>query len=100
MLHENRAAIALLVCAATLPAQQWTEAAVVEKFLDQNPISRESRARVAIADAEVRTRSAYANPTVSFSHEGAGRTDFYQASQALPLTGRLPLIRQAGLSQG
>lgn len=100
MLHENRAAIALLVCAYALPAQQWTEAAIIEKFLDQNPISRESRARVAIAEAEVRTRSAYSNPTISFSHEGAGRTDFYQASQALPLSGRLPLIRQAGVSQG
>ncbi len=100
MLHENRSAIALLLCASALPAQQWTEAAIVEKFLDQNPISREARARVAIAEAEVRTRSAYSNPTISFSHEGAGRTDFYQASQALPITGRLPFIRQAGLSQG
>jgi cobalt-zinc-cadmium efflux system outer membrane protein len=80
-------------------AQQWTESSVVAKFLEQSPIVRESRARVAIAEAETRGRSAYANPTVSLSHEGAGRTDFFQASQALALTGRIGLVKQAGLAQ-
>jgi outer membrane protein, heavy metal efflux system len=80
-------------------AQQWTESSVVEKFLEQSPIVRETRARVAVAEAETRGRSAYANPTVSLSHEGAGRTEFFQASQALPLTGRIGLVKQAGLAQ-
>ena len=92
------AATALLMIA--LPpissAQEWTEAAVVQKFLDQSPQAREARARLAIAQADARVRSLYANPSVNFSHEGAGRADFFQAEQILPITGRLKLLRQAG----
>ena len=100
MCPKSIAAIVIAMSALTLSAQQWTEAAVLEKFLEQNPIVRESRARVAIVEAETRSRSAYSNPTISFSREGAGRTEFYQASQALPVTGRQGLIRQAGVIQG
>lgn len=95
----NRAAtLALLVAGAAGAgsAQEWTEAVVVQKFLDQNPQTREARARVAIAEADARGRALYANPRVNFSHEGAGRTEFFQAEQILPITGRLKLLRQAG----
>lgn len=88
------------LCAANALAQEaWTEAAVVRRFLEQNPLARETRARVAIGEAETRGRTLYANPTVSVSREGAGRTEFYQASQALPLSGRFPLLREAGAQQ-
>lgn len=94
-----RASALALGVALALPGQDWTEADVVNRFLSQNPITRQARARMAISEAEYRTRTLYANPTVSFSHEGAGRTEFYQASQLLPLSGRFPLLRQAGALQ-
>jgi outer membrane protein, heavy metal efflux system len=99
MLLPNRAATPVLLIAAfagLCPAQEWTEAAVVQKFLDQSPQAREIRARVAIAEAETRGRSLYPNPSVNYSREGAGRTEFFQAEQILPVSGRLNLLRQAG----
>lgn len=95
----NRAATLALLAAAVAgsgSAQEWTEAAVVQRFLDQSPQAREARARVAIAESETRSRTLYANPSVNYSREGAGRTEFFQAEQTLPVTGRLKLLRQAG----
>ena len=97
----NYAATSVLFMASfagLCPAQEWTESSVVQKFLDQSPQARETRARVAIAEAESRGRSLYANPSVSYTREGAGFTEFFQAAQTLPVTGRLQLLRQAGSS--
>jgi cobalt-zinc-cadmium efflux system outer membrane protein len=95
----SRAATSLL-CVAALSglcsAQEWTETSVVQKFLEQSPYAREARARVAVAQAEAKGRSLYANPSFSYSREGAGLTEFFQAEQAIPINGRLKLLRQAG----
>ncbi len=101
MALPNRAATSVLFVAALSglsPAQEWTEASVVQKFLDQSPQAREARARVAVVEAEARGRSLYPNPSVNYSREGAGFTEFFQAEQTLPITGRLKLLRQAGSS--
>jgi len=94
------ATLAVLVGAAALnsPAQEWTEAAIIESFLAQSPRAREARANVAIAEAEARGRTLFSNPSVNYSREGAGFTEFFQAEQALPITGRRKLLRQAGAS--
>jgi cobalt-zinc-cadmium efflux system outer membrane protein len=95
----NRAATSLL-CVAALSglcsAQEWTETSVVQKFLEQSPYAREARARAAIAQAEAKGRSLYGNPSFNYSREGAGLTEFFQAEQAIPINGRLKLLRQAG----
>lgn len=95
----NRAATSLLYIAALAglcPAQEWTESSVVQKFLEQSPYAREVRARAAIAQAEAKGRSLYANPSFNYTREGAGLTEFFQAEQAIPINGRLKLLRQAG----
>lgn len=94
------ATLAVLLGAAALScrAQEWTEAAIIETFLAQSPRAREARASVAIAEAEARGRSLHSNPSVNYSREGAGLTEFFQAEQALPITGRRKLLRQAGSS--
>jgi cobalt-zinc-cadmium efflux system outer membrane protein len=94
----HHASILLAVCTITANAQQWTEDAIIAKFLEQNPMEREYRARIALSGSEYRGRTQYANPSISVTREGAGRTEFYQASQALPLNGRIPLLRQAGVA--
>ncbi len=94
-----RAATSLLYVAALsglCSAQEWTETSVVQKFLEQSPYAREARARAAIAQAEAKGRSLYANPSFNYSREGAGLTEFFQAEQAIPINGRLKLLRQAG----
>jgi cobalt-zinc-cadmium efflux system outer membrane protein len=76
--------------------QSWTESEIVQRFLTQSAQALELRAGVALAEAEARTRTVYANPTVSYSREGAGYNEFFEASQTLPLNGRLRYLRDAG----
>ena len=99
-LPKRAATLALLAVAlgTAISAQEWTEAVVVQKFLEQSPQAREARARVAIVEAETRGRTLYTNPSFNYSREGAGRTEFFQAEQTLPLTGRLSFLRQAGVA--
>jgi outer membrane protein, heavy metal efflux system len=80
-------------------AQDFTERRALELFWQQQPLQREARAQVAIAEAESRGRTLLANPTISVAHEGAGRTEFYQAGQTIPVSGRLPLLKAAGVQQ-
>lgn len=106
MCLPNRAVTPLLICAAIVShfgiqqcsAQEWTEASVVGKFLDQSPQAREARAKTALAEAEARGRTLYLNPSASYSRESAGFTEFFQAEQTLPITGRLKYLKQAGAS--
>lgn len=98
---HNRTVASVLYMAALAglcSAQEWTETRVVQKFLEQSPYAREARARTAIVQAEAKGRSLYANPSVNYGREGAGFTEFFQAEQVLPTSGRLRLLRQAGLS--
>ncbi len=96
--HKRTAASVLWMAAfaGLCTAQEWTESSVVQKFLEQNPYAREARARAAIAQAEAKGRSLYANPSFNYIREGAGLTEFFQAEQAIPINGRLKLLRQAG----
>jgi cobalt-zinc-cadmium efflux system outer membrane protein len=58
---------------------------------------RESFLRIIqVTEAEARTRTVYANPSVSFSWEGAGYSAYFvEGSQSLPISGRLGYLRQA-----
>jgi cobalt-zinc-cadmium efflux system outer membrane protein len=76
--------------------QQWSESQVIERFQAQSPQSRELRARIALAEAEARTRTVLPNPSVSYSREGAGYNGFFEASQTLPINGRIRYLREAG----
>ena len=61
-----------------------------------SPQAQELRARVSLAEAEAKTRAVYPNPSVSYSREGAGYNEFVEASQTLPLNGRIRYLREAG----
>src|SRR5215472_11200238 len=84
------------LCGAQESPVEWSERAVVERFLAQSPLARELRAQVAVTEAEARVGAVYNNPSISFSWEGAGYTAYYlQASQAVPVSGRVGYLRQA-----
>lgn len=95
---KRAAAIALYMAAVSglCTAQEWTEAKIVAEFLNQSPQAREARASVAVAEAEARSRTRHVNPRVNYSRESAGLTEFFQAEQTLPVSGRLKLLRQSG----
>jgi cobalt-zinc-cadmium efflux system outer membrane protein len=84
------------VATAQRPPEAWTEAQVVERFLAESLQSKELRARVAMVEAESRTRTVFPNPALSYSREGAGYNQFVEASQTLPLSGRVRYLRDAG----
>ncbi|MBI3211052.1 MAG: TolC family protein [Candidatus Solibacter usitatus] len=84
-----------LILAATCAAQTWTEARVLELFAQQSPQAVAARAQIAVTRAEAQGRGLYANPSFSYSREGAGFTEFFQAEQTLPLNGRIGILRQA-----
>jgi outer membrane protein, heavy metal efflux system len=92
------AAMASLLTPSQGRAQEWTESSIIQKFLEQSPHAREARARVAVAEAEARGRTLYTNPSVNYTRESAGFTEFFQAEQTLPVNGRLKLLKQVGAS--
>ncbi|MBZ5677184.1 MAG: TolC family protein [Acidobacteriia bacterium] len=83
------------VCSAQ-DQREWSEAQIVERFLTLSPQAQELRARLALTEAEAKTRTVYPNPAVSYSREGAGYNEFFEASQTLPLNGRVRYLRDAG----
>ena len=91
------ALLLLFVCAGGVTAQEWTEAQVIEAFLDQSPHAREVKARVEAVRAETAGRTLLSNPSAVFSREGAGYASFYQIEQQLPWPGRRGLLKQAGM---
>jgi len=82
-------------CMGQDTAREWSESQVIEVFLAQSPQARELRARVALAEAEARIRTVYTNPAASYSFEGAGYNAFFEASQILPVSGRVGYLRKA-----
>lgn len=82
--------------AAGALAQDWTEAKVIETFLEQSPYAREARARVESVRAEAAGRTLLPNPNAIATREGAGYAAFFQLEQQLPLSGRRGLLKQAG----
>jgi cobalt-zinc-cadmium efflux system outer membrane protein len=83
------------VCRAQDIPQEWSESEIIERFLTSSPQARELLARVALTEADVRTRAVYPNPSVSYSREGAGYNEFLEASQTLPVNGRIRYLRYA-----
>jgi outer membrane protein, heavy metal efflux system len=95
-MRARRAALfyPLLLASAGM-AQTWTEDRVLDAFARESPQVAAARAQIAVARAEAKGQALYANPAFSFSREGAGYTEFLQAEQSLPVTGRVGLLRQA-----
>src|ERR1051325_11377956 len=76
--------------------REWSESQIVERFLTLSPQAQELRARVKLTEAESKTRAVYPNPSVSYSREGAGYNEFFEATQTLPVSGRIRYLREAG----
>ena len=89
------AALLMLLRGSPAVAEGLTEREVLRQFLEQSPQARELRARTAALKAELQTRSLFPNPSVSYSRESAGFTEFFEAQQALPINGRLGYLKKA-----
>ncbi len=93
--RNTLAGVTLLTVCSCAQAQDWTEQAVLSLFEQQSPLKRETRATAAAAVESMRSRTLWPNPVASYSRETVGFTEFIQAEQQLPISGRLSLARKA-----
>jgi cobalt-zinc-cadmium efflux system outer membrane protein len=91
------AAVALLV-PTVVAGQDRTEREVVELIVRDGPQARAIRAESEVTRREQLARLAYPNPTVTYSRESAGFTEFFQAEQSLPLFGARAALSRAGVA--
>ena len=90
-------AVGLLV-PSLAAGQDRTERDIVELVLRDSPQARAIRAETDVTRREQLARLAYPNPSVTYSREGAGFTEFLQAEQALPLFGVRGALERAGVA--
>jgi cobalt-zinc-cadmium efflux system outer membrane protein len=79
-------------------AQERTEREVVELIVRDGPQARAVRAEAEATRHEQLARLVYPNPTVSYSREGAGFAEFFQAEQSLPIFGARDALSRAGMA--
>jgi cobalt-zinc-cadmium efflux system outer membrane protein len=91
------AAVALLSPGAAA-GQDRTERDVVELIVRDGPQARAIRAGTEVTRHEQLARLAYPNPSVTYSREGAGFTEFLQAEQSLPIFGTRDALSRAGVA--
>lgn len=91
------AAVGLLLPSAAR-GQDRTEREVVELIVRDGPQARAIRAESEVIRREQAARLAYPNPSVTYSREGAGFTEFFQAEQLLPIFGTRDALSRAGVA--
>lgn len=78
--------------------QDRTEREVVDLIVREGPQARAIRAETEVGRREQLARLAYPNPSVTYSREGAGFTEFLQAEQSLPIFGTRDALSRAGVA--
>ena len=91
------AAVGLLLPSAAR-GQDRTEREVVELIVRDGPQARAIRAESEVIRREQLARLAYPNPSVTYSREGAGFTEFFQAEQLLPIFRTRDALSRAGVA--
>ena len=91
-------AVAGLLAPSVAAGQDRTEREVVELIVRDGPQARAIRAEAEVARREQIARLAYPNPSVAYSREGAGFTEFFQAEQSLPIFGTRDRLSRAGVA--
>jgi len=91
-------AAAALLMPSNVDGQDRTEREVVELIVRDGPQARAIRAEAEVTRREHLARLAYPNPSVTYSREGAGFTEFLQAEQSLPIFGTRGALSRAGVA--
>jgi hypothetical protein len=90
----------LLVCAALWPlaadAQDLTDAQLVEMMVRDGAQARAIRLGAEVVRHEQAARTVLSNPSIAYTREGAGYTEFLQAEQFLPIFGSRRAVVRAG----
>jgi outer membrane protein, heavy metal efflux system len=92
------AGFGLVIVPSLALAQDRTEREVVDLIVRDGPRGRAIRAELEVTRREQDARLAYPNPTVTYTRESAGFTEFLQAEQALLLFGARGALSRAGVA--
>lgn len=87
-----------LLAPAVTAGQGRTEREIVELIVRDGPQARAIRAESEVTRREQLARLSYPNPSVTYSREAAGFTEFLQAEQSLPLHGVRAALSRAGVA--
>jgi outer membrane protein TolC len=88
--------LGLFMGAATAAAQELTETQLVDLIVRDGAQARAIRLDVEVVRREQAARTLLSNPSISYSREGAGYTEFLQAEQFLPIFGSRRALVRAG----
>jgi cobalt-zinc-cadmium efflux system outer membrane protein len=91
------AAVGLLAPSVAV-GQDRTEREVVELIVRDGPQARAIRADVEVTRREQLARLVHPNPSVTYSREGAGFTEFFLAEQTVPIFGARAALSRAGIA--
>jgi cobalt-zinc-cadmium efflux system outer membrane protein len=92
------AGFGLVVVPSLALAQARTEREVVELIVRDGPQAQAIRAESEVTRREQLARLAYPNPSITYSRESAGFTEFLQAEQSLPIFGARDALSRAGVA--
>ena len=87
-----------LLAPSVAAGQGRTEREVVELIVRDGPQAMAIRAESEVTRREQLARLSYPNPSVTYSREGAGFTEFFQAEQSLSLFGARDALSRAGVA--
>ena len=85
-----------LMCAADAAAQELTETQLVDLIVRDGAQARAIRLDVEVVRREQAARTVLLNPSIAYTREGAGLTEFLQAEQVLPIFGSRGALAEAG----
>ena len=88
--------ICAVACSVTAGAQELTEAQLVELIVRDGVQARAIRLGPEVVRREQAARAALTNPSIAYTREGAGFTEFFQAEQFLPIFGSRGALVRAG----
>lgn len=91
-------AVCCLIAPPLIAAQDRSEREIVDVIVREGPTARAIRAEADVVRHEQLARLAYPNPSVTYSREGAGFTEFIQVEQSLPLFGTRAALARAGVA--
>jgi outer membrane protein TolC len=87
-----------LLAPSVAAGQDRTEREIVELIVRDGPQASAIRAESEVTHREQLARLSYPNPSVTYSREGAGFTQFFQAEQSLSLFGAREALSRAGVA--
>src|SRR5918995_2791335 len=85
-----------LMCAVNVRAQELSESRLVELIVRDGAHARAIRLDAEVVRREQAGRALLSNPSIAYTREGAGYTEFLQAEQFLPIFGSRGALARAG----